>query len=68
MKTTLYIIVIKRCYCRILHPHKYALQIKERRHKNKLIKDDLNSKIMNSRLFHLQGVGCTQYAKNRKHN
>ena len=23
-----------------------------------LIKDDLQSKIMNSRLFHLQGIGC----------
>ena len=32
IKTTLYIIVIKRCYCRILPPHKHALQIKETQH------------------------------------
>ena len=40
IKILLYIIVIKRYYCRILN------------------KDDLQSKIMNSRLFHLQGIGC----------
>ena len=32
IKTTLYIIVIKRCYHRILPPHKHAIQSKERRH------------------------------------
>ena len=63
--------VIKRCYCRILPPHKNALQIKERQHLNKLNKDDVQNKIMNSRLFHLRGVGCkivncTQVEKNRK--
>ena len=32
IKTRLYIIVTKRCYRRILPPHKHAIQIKERRH------------------------------------
>ena len=41
--------------------------------RNKLFKDDLEIKIINSRLFHLQGVGCkivncTQVAKKEKEN